>query len=143
MGHFEQSLDDRGRLNLPAKFREKLDDVVVIVKGKGKYLIGYPLQEWERISQSLDSLSVTADDDFSALELLYSFASEEEIDKQGRILIPASLRQDAGIKDTVVIEGLSTRFLIWDKQNWDIQRRVLESLGPQLIQHLDQRGIKL
>ena len=143
MGHFEQSLDDRGRLSLPAKFREKLDDVVVIAKGKGRYLLGFPLPEWEAISVGMDQLTTTNEEHFSALELVYAFASDEEIDKQGRILIPAVLRQYAELKDSVIIEGLNKRFAIWDKHNWDIQQRVLDATGPRIIQGLGDRGIKL
>jgi MraZ protein len=143
LGHFELSLDDRGRLNLPARFRELLDDVVVISRGKERCLVGYSALEWERISVSLDALSITNDDNFRSLELLYAFSSDEEIDKQGRILIPANLRQYAEISNEVVVHGLNTRFVIWSKDNWNIEQRVLDKIGPDLVKRLEQHGVRL
>jgi MraZ protein len=143
MGTFEQSLDDRGRLILPAKFRERLGEIVVVVKGRGKYLLVFPLEAWEAISRQMDALSVTSEEDFSVIQLLYSFASDEEIDRQGRILIPANLRGYANLKDSVVVEGLNTRFAIWDKANWDIQARVTETGSSRSYRRLDERGIVL
>jgi MraZ protein len=143
LGHFELSLDDRGRLNLPARFRLLLDDVVVITRGKDKCLIGYSASEWERISTSLDELSITNDENFRALELLYAFSSDEEIDRQGRILLPAHLRQYAEITNEVIVHGLNTRFVIWSQENWSIEKRVLAKIGPGLVRLLEEHGVRL
>ena len=141
LGHFDHILDDRGRVSLPAKFRDRLGTTVIITKRKGRFLVGYTETEWERFSARMDGLSVAIDDDLDALQLLYGDAFEQEIDKQGRILIPPDLRQYAGIKGDVVIEGLNSRITIWDKENWLVRQTVRDANSPQIIQRLGERGI--
>jgi MraZ protein len=142
-GHFEHTLDDRGRVTLPAKLREKFGSTVVITRGVGKFLLGYTWPEWEMKLEELDSLSITNDDDFKFLRYICSYASEEEIDKQGRVLIQGYLRLYAGIRADVVIEAVNTRFMIWDKQDWLAQMPGLDASGPDLAKRMDQRGLKL
>lgn len=143
MGHYEHTLDDRGRISLPAKFREKLDDRVVLTKGKGRFLIAYPWAEWELLLSRLDGLSVANDEDLWALQQICGNASEQEIDRQGRILIPADLRQYAGIKGEVIIKGLNTRFGIWAKEVWLATQAELDEKQAYIMQNLVARGIKL
>jgi MraZ protein len=143
MNYFEHTLDDRGRVSLPAKYRDALNDVVVVTRGPRNFLVCYPWPEWERVLASLDNFSVTNRQQLRALQLICGTSSREEIDKQGRVLIPANLRRYAGIKDEVVIEGLNTRFAIWDKAAWQANQIVLDSENDRIVQDLDEHGVIL
>lgn len=143
MGEHEHNLDERGRIAIPAKFRSKLGEAVVITRGFDRCLLVYPIEVWQAISDKMATVSVANDDGRESLRFLFSRASDVEIDKQGRILIPASLRDYANIRDTVILIGMNTRFEIWDKATWEEVRARLDSNGPAIAQRIDQMGVQI
>jgi MraZ protein len=143
MGNYEHTLDDKSRLAIPAKFRDKLGDTVILTNGNGTCILGYPLAEWELIEEGLANLSAAQADEVAFLRFIYPRAVDCEIDKQGRILIPIPLREYAQIKDNVVILGMGKRFEIWSKENWQAEQAKLDENNTMIVQSLGDRGLKL
>jgi MraZ protein len=112
-------LDDKGRLFLPARFRDELAEGLVITKGQERCLYVFPLDEWGRITAGLRTAPVTgkAVRDFS--RVLFASASHEIPDKQGRITVPTALREYAGLARDCVVIGANTRVEVWDTAAWD------------------------
>ncbi|HOV79793.1 MAG TPA: division/cell wall cluster transcriptional repressor MraZ [Bacillota bacterium] len=119
MGEYRHSIDLKGRLFIPARFREGLGDRFVITKGLDGCLFAYPRQEWEALEQKLKSLPFTKGDARAFVRFFFSGAAECEVDKQGRILVPGNLRDYARLVKDVVIIGVSTRVEIWASDEWE------------------------
>jgi MraZ protein len=119
LGTHQPRLDDKGRLFLPAKFRDELAEGVVLTKGQERCLYGWPLPEWERITEQLRGapVSVKSARDFN--RVLFASASLEVPDRQGRITVPPALRQYAGLTRDCVVIGANTRVEVWDQGAWD------------------------
>jgi MraZ protein len=119
MGEHHHNIDSKGRLIVPAKFRDNLGENFVITRGLDQCLFGYPLKEWEEIEQKLKALPLTKKDARAFTRFFFSGATESEIDKQGRINIPTPLLQYAKLEKECVILGVSNRIEIWSKQIWE------------------------
>ncbi|MBD1371313.1 division/cell wall cluster transcriptional repressor MraZ [Hazenella sp. IB182357] len=119
MGEYRHSIDDKGRLIVPAKFRDGLGESFVITRGLDHCLFVYPRSEWTILEQKLKALPFTKADARKFTRFFFSGASEADIDKQGRALIPNPLREFATLKKECVIIGVSTRIEIWCKERWD------------------------
>ncbi|HHW06616.1 MAG TPA: division/cell wall cluster transcriptional repressor MraZ [Clostridia bacterium] len=119
MGEYQHTIDSKGRVSIPAKFREELGEVFVITKGLDNSLFVYPMEEWRRLEQKLKSLPFTRADARAFARFFFSGAVESELDKQGRVLVPQVLRDHAKINKDVVIIGVSTRIEIWAKEVWE------------------------
>ncbi|HHY05192.1 MAG TPA: division/cell wall cluster transcriptional repressor MraZ [Thermoanaerobacterales bacterium] len=119
MGQFQHSLDSKGRMIIPSKFRELLGDSFVLTKGLDGCLFVYPKEEWVLLEQELKSLPFTQKDARAFIRFFFAGAVEAEMDKQGRILIPPHLREHANIDKEVVIIGVSNRAEIWSLEQWN------------------------
>ncbi|AYW44523.1 division/cell wall cluster transcriptional repressor MraZ [Tetragenococcus koreensis] len=119
MGEFQHSIDTKGRLIVPSKLREQLGEKFVVTRGLDGCLFGYPQTEWEKLEEKLDQMPLAKKDARSFVRFFYSAATECEIDKQGRINIPNTLRKHASLEKNCVIIGVSTRIEIWDEQRWN------------------------
>jgi MraZ protein len=119
LGTHQPRLDDKGRLFLPAKYREELAEGLVITKGQERCLYVFPVEEFQRITEALRTAPVTAKAVRDYSRVFFASASDETPDKQGRITIPSSLRQYAGLDRDCVVIGANTRLEIWDAQAWD------------------------
>ena len=118
LGTHSPRLDEKGRMFLPAKYREELAAGVVITKGQERCLYVFPTAEFERITESLSSAPVTAKAVRAYSRVFFASASDELPDKQGRITIPPALRQYAGLQRDCVVAGANTRLEIWDAVSW-------------------------
>ncbi len=120
-GRYEHTIDSKGRVSLPAKFREVLnnsgDNVLVITNYDG-CLVAYPLNEWGTIEEKVSSLPMMSKEVKSFQRFFISGASDCPIDKQGRIPIPSSLRKYANLEKDVVFLGLTKKIEIWNKKQW-------------------------
>ncbi|WP_040948421.1 division/cell wall cluster transcriptional repressor MraZ [Gorillibacterium massiliense] len=119
MGEYQHSIDDKGRLIVPAKFREGLGTSFVVTRGLDQCLFVYPMSEWSIMEQKLKSLSLMKSDARAFTRFFFSGATECELDKQGRVNLPNNLAEHAKlVKDCVVI-GVSNRVEIWSKELWE------------------------
>lgn len=118
LGQYEHSLDKKGRIIMPAKFRENLGDSFIMTFGLEKCLFVYPVEEWEKLSQNLQNLPFGKKDTRAFKRTLASQASVNSFDQQGRVIIAKYLRDYAGIEKNVVIIGVFERIEIWDSERW-------------------------
>lgn len=119
MGEYHHSIDNKGRLIVPSKFREELGDMFIITRGLDQCLFGYPLSEWQLLEDKLKGLPLTKKDARAFTRFFFSGATESELDKQGRINIPTPLLTYAKLDKECVILGVSNRIEIWSKQIWE------------------------
>ncbi|WP_011392353.1 division/cell wall cluster transcriptional repressor MraZ [Neomoorella thermoacetica] len=119
MGEYHHTIDDKGRLIIPARFREELGVKFVITKGLDNCLFVYPMQGWAEMEQKLRSLPFTRADARAFVRFFFSGATECELDRQGRILLPGNLREYARLDKEVVVVGVSTRVEIWSRSRWE------------------------
>ena len=118
LGTHHPRLDDKGRLFLPAKFREQLAEGLVVTKGQERCLYVWPAGEFARITDQLRQAPVTSKAARDYMRMLFAGASDEVPDRQGRITIPPPLRGYAGLTRDCVVIGANTRVEIWDAQAW-------------------------
>lgn len=119
IGEHQHSLDEKGRIIIPSKFRADLGLEFVMTKGLDNCLFVYPKSEWEILEEKLKTLPLTSKDARAFVRFFFSGASESTLDKQGRVLIPANLREHSRLDKEAVIIGVSTRIEIWSKDHWD------------------------
>ncbi len=118
MGEYSHSLDTKGRLIMPAKLRQDIGDKFIITKGLDGCLFAFSQTEWENFEEKLKSLPLSDKNARNFVRFFLSGATECEIDKQGRFLIPNNLRDAAKLEKEVVIIGVGTRLEIWNKSTW-------------------------
>lgn len=119
LGTHTPRLDEKGRLFLPAKYRDELATGLVLTKGQERCLYVFPLPEFERITEALRTAPVTAKAVRDYSRVFFASASDEVPDRQGRVTIPAALRDYAGLQRDCVVVGANTRLEIWDAQAWE------------------------
>ena len=119
LGTHTPRLDDKGRLILPAKFRDQLEEGVVVTKGQERCLYVFPVREFERLEQQLRQAPVTSKQARDYLRVFLSGASDEQVDKQGRVTIPVPLRGYAGLERDCAVIGAGQRVEIWNASAWE------------------------
>ncbi|HHW38289.1 MAG TPA: division/cell wall cluster transcriptional repressor MraZ [Bacillales bacterium] len=119
MGEYHHTIDQKGRMIIPAKFRELLGEGFVLTRGLDQCLFGYSYDEWQTLENKLKTLPFTKKDARAFTRFFFSGATECEVDKQGRVNIAPPLRDYAKLDKDCVIVGVSNRFEIWSKSNWD------------------------
>lgn len=117
-GEYQHTVDEKGRLIMPAKYRETLGEQFMITKGLDNCLFVYSQSEWKTLEEKLKNLPFTNRDARAFARFFFSGAMECETDKQGRILISGNLREYAKITKDVNIIGVGTRIEIWSKEIW-------------------------
>lgn len=137
MGQFQHSLDSKGRLIIPAKFRKTLGTSFVLTKGLDSCLFVYPKEEWAIIQEKLKALPFTQKEVRAFIRFFFAGAVEIKMDKQGRILIPQQLRDHACIRKDVLIIGILDRVEIWSKENWDVYSNKAASCYEDIAEKLD------
>ena len=119
MGEYHHSIDDKGRLIIPSKFREELGNSFVVTRGLENCLFVYPLVEWNKIVEKLKSLPFTKKDARNFTRFFLSGATVCELDKQGRVNIQSSLQEFASLTKDCIIIGVNDRLEIWSKEKWE------------------------
>ena len=118
MGEYGHTIDAKGRIIVPAKFRESLGDNFIITKGLDNCLFVYTNEEWQRFEEKLKTLPLTNKNARTFTRFFLAGAASVEVDKQGRILLPSVLREFAGLEKDVVLVGVASRIEIWSKDRW-------------------------
>ena len=119
MGEYNHTIDAKGRVIVPSKFRETLGDEFVVTKGLDGCLFVYDNNEWAAFEEKLKSLPITNKDARQFVRFFLAGAASVEVDKQGRILLPGSLREFAELIKDVVLIGVGSRIEIWSKERWE------------------------
>ncbi len=138
MGTYEHSIDTKGRVIIPAKFREQLGDSFVVTLGLDGCLFVYPENEWQDFVKELRELPGSKE----ARKLQRYFmagAAPCDVDKQGRVLIPASLREKAGLEKDIVFVGVMSKIEIWSKELWD-ENDDFENVD-EIAEHMSELGL--
>ncbi len=119
MGEHLHTIDDKGRMIIPSKFRDELGSTFVLTRGLDQCIFGYPLDEWKQLEEKLKALPFTKKDARAFTRFFFSGAAECQLDKQGRVNIASTLRQYAKLEKDCVVIGVSNRIEIWNKQIWE------------------------
>jgi len=119
MGEYQHSIDDKGRIIIPAKFRDSLGDKFIVTRGLDNCLFVYPLSEWSVLEQKLKALPLMKSDARAFSRFFFSGATECELDKQGRVNLPNTLCDYAKLDKDCVVIGVSNRVEIWSKMTWE------------------------
>lgn len=141
LGEFQHTLDDKGRLTIPAKFRDGLGPRFIVTRGLDSCLFAYPLSEWQVLESRLKALPLTKADARAFVRILFSGAAESEMDRQGRITLPPPLREYAKIEKDVVVVGVSNRVEIWAKEVWDRYVAAAETSFEEIAESLEGLGL--
>ena len=141
IGEYNHTIDSKGRLIVPSKFREALGDEFVVTKGLDGCLFVYPMEEWTAFTDKLKELPLTKKDARQFSRFFLAGAASCEVDKQGRILIPAVLREFAGLEKDAVLVGVSSRIEIWSRSNWEKISDVDIEDMDNIAEHMEHIGI--
>ncbi len=142
-GEYNHSIDAKGRVIVPAKFRERLGDTFVVTKGLDGCLYGYTNEDWQEFEDKLAGLPLTNKDSRQFVRFFMAGAADVEVDKQGRILLPAVLREFAALDKDVVLVGVSKRIEIWDKDRWNGVTELYDNNMDEVAANLDSIGITI
>jgi len=141
IGEFQHTIDVKGRLIMPARFRDELGDAFVLTKGLDNCLFIYPKTEWQVVQAKLKALPLTNKDARAFVRFFFSGATECETDKQGRVLIPSNLREHARLEKDVVIIGVANRAEIWSKELWDAYNSNPNLSYDEIAEKMEELGI--
>ena len=119
MGEYNHTIDPKGRVIIPAKFRDSLGEQFVVTQGLDGCLFVYDDIEWRAFEEKLKTLPITNKEARAFVRFFLAGAADVEVDKQGRILLPAVLRDHAKLIKDVVFVGVGSRVEIWSKENWE------------------------
>ena len=139
-GDFRHSVDAKGRLIIPAKFRDSLGENFVITKGMDDCLFVYPSDEWKEFEEKIKALPLTNKDARDFKRFMLGSAVEGDLDKQGRVLLPTSLREFAEIEKEVVLVGVLDKVEIWDKAKWDKSNSLVEGNIEDIAANMEKLG---
>lgn len=139
MGEYNHTVDAKGRLIIPSKFRESLGETFVVTKGLDGCLFVYDNKEWTLFEEKLKSLPLTNKDARKFVRFFLAGAAEVEVDKQGRILLPANLREYAGMEKDVVLIGVASRVEIWSRERYE-GTAAYEDMD-EIAEHMSELGL--
>ena len=139
IGEYVHSLDVKGRLIMPAKLRQDIGETFIVTKGLDGCLFAFSQEEWLNFETKLKALPLSDKNARNFVRFFLSGATECEVDKQGRFLIPTNLRQAANLEKDVIIVGVGTRLEIWDKATWE---KCDENISAdEIAEHMTMLGI--
>ncbi|CQR71296.1 cell division protein MraZ [Sporomusa ovata DSM 2662] len=141
MGEYLHTIDNKGRLIFPAKFRDELGEVFIATKGLDNCLFVYTRSEWAILEEKLKKLPLAKPEARAFVRFFFSGAAELECDKQGRVLLPTNLREHARLDKDVVVIGVSTRIEVWNKAAWDEYNQKVSPTVAEIAENLADLGI--
>ncbi len=141
LGEYQHALDNKGRITIPARFRELLGERFVATKGLDNCIFLYPLDEWKTIEEKLHALPLTRADARSFVRFFFSGASELELDKQGRTVLSGNLRNYAQIEKDVAVIGVGARIEIWSLDKWERYNESAAASYEEIAEQMVDLGI--
>ena len=142
-GEFNHSIDAKGRLIIPSKFREDLGENFMITKGMDGCLFIYPENEWKTFEEKLRTLPLTNKKARDFKRFFLGSAVDGDLDKQGRVLISSALRAYAGLEKEVVLAGVLDRIEIWNKTAWDERKAEVEADIEEIANDMEDLGLSI
>lgn len=141
IGEYNHTIDDKGRLAIPVKFRGDLAHGAVVTRGLDASLFLFPKEEWGKLAEKLANLPLGKSDSRAFARLMLAGAMDVEVDKQGRFILPEYLRQYAGMSKAVVVAGVYNRLELWDAEKWAAYKRLTESEVGNIAEKLGELGV--
>lgn len=141
IGEYHHSIDDKGRMAVPVKFRVALAEGAIVTRGLDRSLFLYPKEEWESLAAKLAAMPLGQADTRAFARLMLAGAMEVDVDKSGRVNIPEYLRTYAGLSKNVVVAGLYNRMEIWDEEAWKSYAASTEEQGNAIAERLSGLGV--
>ncbi len=141
IGEFTHSIDDKGRLAIPGKFRAACKGGVVVTRGLDQCLFLYTKKEWVALAKKLAALPISQANTRAFARLMLAGAMDLNLDSQGRVLIPEYLRRYAGFKKETVVAGLYNRLELWDTTRWNRYKTATEKDSGAIAEQLGELGV--
>ncbi|HBK34785.1 MAG: Protein MraZ [Candidatus Uhrbacteria bacterium GW2011_GWE2_40_58] len=141
IGEYKHTIDDKGRLAIPMKFRGDLAKGAVVTRGLDASLFLYPKEEWDKLAQKLASLPLGQSNSRAFARLMLAGAMDAVLDKQGRLVLPEYLRDYAGLQKQVVVAGLYNRLELWDESHWQSYKSAMELEVGDIAEKLGELGV--
>lgn len=138
IGEYQLSVDEKGRLSIPVKYRVSLSRGAVVTRGLDSSLFLYTGSEWEKLARKLAALPLSRANTRAFSRLMLAGAMDVELDRQGRVILPDYLRDFAGIRKKVVVAGLYDRLEIWDEARWEKYKKETEKDSGKIAEELEQ-----
>jgi MraZ protein len=136
LGEYEHTIDDKNRLTLPARFRQAFADGVVLTRGMDGCLYVYPRGEFERLVERVGTLDPLGREARTMQRFFFAGATDQELDKQGRLVVPAALCKHAGLEREVVVAGIHDHLEVWDRAAWRAQMNEVEGSAEHVAERL-------
>lgn len=141
IGEYSHSLDDKGRIAIPVKFRAAVKKGAVVTRGLDSCLFLYTKEEWNKLAEKLAALPISQANSRAFARLMLAGAMDVEIDKQGRVVLPEYLRTFANLKKDVVIAGLYNRLELWDSEVWSRYKGQTEAESGTIAERMAELGV--
>ncbi len=141
IGEYKHSIDEKGRLAIPSKFRKSLIKGAVVTRGLDSSLFLFPKEEWGKLAEKLASLPLGQSNSRAFARLMLAGAMDVELDKQGRVVLPEYLRKYAGLSKASIVAGLYNRLEIWDEKKWEAYKKKVEGDANAVAEALGELGI--
>ena len=141
LGEYKHTIDEKGRMAIPAKFRSTLESGAIITRGFDHCLFIFSESEWQKVVQKLVSLPFAQSGSRAFSRLMLSGASDVKLDVQGRVLVPEPLREYAGLSKQAVVIGMYSRIEVWDADEWKNYKTKTESSADEIAEKLGELGI--
>lgn len=141
IGEYSHTIDDKGRLAVPKKFRPDLEGGAVVTRGLDHCLFLYTRNEWLKLAEKLANLSFAQSNSRAFARLMLAGAMDVEVDKQGRIILPEYLREFGGITKEVIIAGLYNRLEIWNAEEWEKYKEKTEKESNEIAEQMGMLGV--
>jgi MraZ protein len=141
IGEYSHNMDAKGRVSMPAKFREQLGTVFYLTKGLDNCLFVFPEEEWRVFEEKLKKLPLTNKNARGFVRMFYAGATDCSLDKQGRVNVPQILRTHGGLEKEVKIIGVGSRIELWSEENWDTYNNPDNISYEDIAEHMAELGI--
>lgn len=141
IGEYSLTIDEKGRLSIPMKFRDELKGKAVVTRGLDNSLFLYSMSEWQKLAEKLSNLPISKANTRAFSRLMLAGAMDCEFDKNGRIILPDYLREFAKIEKRVVVAGLYNRLEIWSEDLWKKYKKSTEKDSTEIAEQLGEIGV--
>lgn len=141
IGQYQATIDDKGRISIPVKFRTQLKTRVVITRGLDNSLFLYAMDEWKKLAEKLATLPIATANTRAFSRLMLAGAMDCEVDKQGRIIMPGYLKEFAKIDKKIVFAGLYNRIEVWSEELWEAYKLQTEKESNTIAEQLGTLGV--